>query len=175
MQCLYLELGLQKSSCQQRWGMFCLAFRTTLFFSAVTAAESDLNTSTASAPGYPQHTGKGFTFFFFRHFIALHIFRGQGSWRWEGRTVSLTTDQIEHPNSLEHEAYQCRFLFSWISSVAKCLFWFLCRVGGVPLEYEQPTIPSAVPEDPAVTSSVSTPTQQNLQSDVTSTCKFGLS
>ncbi|NXL10535.1 CRTAM protein, partial [Mesembrinibis cayennensis] len=37
---------------------------------------------------------------------------------------------------------------------------------------EQPTIPSAVPEDPVVTSSVSTPTQQNLQPDVTPTCKF---
>ncbi|XP_009467807.1 PREDICTED: cytotoxic and regulatory T-cell molecule [Nipponia nippon] len=34
---------------------------------------------------------------------------------------------------------------------------------------EQPTIPPAVPEDPVVTSSVSTPTQQNLQPDVTST------
>lgn len=52
---------------------------------------------------------------------------------------------------------------------------FYVVLGGVPLEYEQPTVPSAVPEDPAVTSSVSTPTQQNLQPDVTSTCKFGLS
>ncbi|KFQ86140.1 Cytotoxic and regulatory T-cell molecule, partial [Phoenicopterus ruber ruber] len=39
---------------------------------------------------------------------------------------------------------------------------------------EQPTIPSAVPEDPVVTSSAWTPTQQNLQPNVTSTCKFGL-
>ncbi|NWU52714.1 CRTAM protein, partial [Dromas ardeola] len=39
---------------------------------------------------------------------------------------------------------------------------------------DQPTIPSAVPEDPVVTSSASTPTQQNLQPNVTSTCKFGL-
>ncbi|KAM6044678.1 cytotoxic and regulatory T-cell molecule [Theristicus caerulescens] len=60
--------------------------------STVTAAVSDLNSSTASASSYPQHTGP-----------------------------------------------------------------------------EQPTIPSAVPEDPVVTSSVSTPTQQNLQPDVTST------
>ncbi|XP_009889077.1 PREDICTED: cytotoxic and regulatory T-cell molecule [Charadrius vociferus] len=62
--------------------------------STVTAAESDLNTSTASAPSYPQHTDKG---------------------------------------------------------------------------SEQPTVPSAVPEDPAATSSASTPTQQNLQPDATST------
>ncbi|NXF49807.1 CRTAM protein, partial [Oceanites oceanicus] len=41
-------------------------------------------------------------------------------------------------------------------------------------ESEQPTVPSAAPEDPVVTSSVSTPTQQNLQPDVTSACKFGL-
>ncbi|XP_010124704.1 PREDICTED: cytotoxic and regulatory T-cell molecule [Chlamydotis macqueenii] len=34
---------------------------------------------------------------------------------------------------------------------------------------KQPTIPSAVPEDPVVTSSASTPTQQNLQPNVTST------
>ncbi|XP_009572604.1 PREDICTED: cytotoxic and regulatory T-cell molecule [Fulmarus glacialis] len=60
--------------------------------STVTAAVSDLNSSTASAPCYPQHT-----------------------------------------------------------------------------ESNQPTIPSAVPEDPVVTSSASTPTQQNLQTDVTST------
>ncbi|XP_075298656.1 cytotoxic and regulatory T-cell molecule [Opisthocomus hoazin] len=33
---------------------------------------------------------------------------------------------------------------------------------------EQPTVPSAVPEDPVVTSSASTPTEQNLQSDITS-------
>ncbi|NXV20696.1 CRTAM protein, partial [Cepphus grylle] len=39
---------------------------------------------------------------------------------------------------------------------------------------EQPTGPSAVPEDPVVTSSASTPSQQNLQPDVTSTCTFGL-
>ncbi|NXG83943.1 CRTAM protein, partial [Stercorarius parasiticus] len=39
---------------------------------------------------------------------------------------------------------------------------------------EQPTVPSAVPEDPVVTSSASIPTQQNLQPNVTSTCKFGL-
>ncbi|KFQ12571.1 Cytotoxic and regulatory T-cell molecule, partial [Leptosomus discolor] len=32
---------------------------------------------------------------------------------------------------------------------------------------EQPTVPSAVPEDPVVTSSASTTTQQNLQPDVT--------
>ncbi|NXV99719.1 CRTAM protein, partial [Fregetta grallaria] len=42
-------------------------------------------------------------------------------------------------------------------------------------ESEQATIPSAVTEDPAVTSSASTPTQQNLQPDVTPACKFGLS
>ncbi|XP_074972418.1 cytotoxic and regulatory T-cell molecule [Phalacrocorax aristotelis] len=60
--------------------------------STVTAAVSDLHSSTASAPSYPQHTGS-----------------------------------------------------------------------------EEPTVPSAVPEDPVVTSSTSTPTQQNLQSDVTST------
>ncbi|NXJ56508.1 CRTAM protein, partial [Spizaetus tyrannus] len=36
------------------------------------------------------------------------------------------------------------------------------------------TIPSAVPEDPVVTSSAPTPTQQNLQPDTASTCKFGL-
>ncbi|XP_009634397.1 cytotoxic and regulatory T-cell molecule [Egretta garzetta] len=58
----------------------------------VTTAVSDLKSSTASAPSYPQHTGS-----------------------------------------------------------------------------EQPTIPSAVPEDPVVTSSASTPTQQNLPPDVTST------
>ncbi|KAF1570489.1 Cytotoxic and regulatory T-cell molecule, partial [Eudyptes moseleyi] len=43
-----------------------------------------------------------------------------------------------------------------------------CRVfggGGVPSESEQPTIPSAVPEDPVITNSASTPTQQNLQPD----------
>ncbi|NXC72197.1 CRTAM protein, partial [Anhinga anhinga] len=40
---------------------------------------------------------------------------------------------------------------------------------------EQPTVPSAVSEDPVVTSSTSTPTQQNPQPDVTSNCKFGLS
>ncbi|NXX02204.1 CRTAM protein, partial [Larus smithsonianus] len=39
---------------------------------------------------------------------------------------------------------------------------------------KQPAVPSAVPEDPVVTSSASTATQQNLQPDVTSTCKFGL-
>ncbi|XP_054079251.1 cytotoxic and regulatory T-cell molecule [Rissa tridactyla] len=60
--------------------------------STVTAAESDLNSSTASAPSYPQHTGS-----------------------------------------------------------------------------KQPTVSSAVPEDPVVTSSASTANQQNLQPDVTST------
>ncbi|XP_074751068.1 cytotoxic and regulatory T-cell molecule [Strix uralensis] len=64
---------------------------------AVTTAASDLNSDTASAPSYPQHTG------------------------------------------------------------------------GVPLESKQPAVPSAVPEDTVVTSSASTPTQQNLQPDVTST------
>ncbi|NWX13242.1 CRTAM protein, partial [Aegotheles bennettii] len=39
---------------------------------------------------------------------------------------------------------------------------------------QQPTLSSAVPEDPVVASSAPTPTQQNLQPDVTSTCKFGL-
>ncbi|NXX22285.1 CRTAM protein, partial [Podargus strigoides] len=41
-------------------------------------------------------------------------------------------------------------------------FWFedLSRTGS-----NQPAIPSAVPEDPVVTSSASTPTQQNLQPD----------
>ncbi|NXY68573.1 CRTAM protein, partial [Glareola pratincola] len=39
---------------------------------------------------------------------------------------------------------------------------------------EQPTTPPAVPEDPVVTSPVSTSTQHNLQPDVTSTCKFSL-
>ncbi|KAF1493424.1 Cytotoxic and regulatory T-cell molecule, partial [Eudyptula minor novaehollandiae] len=39
---------------------------------------------------------------------------------------------------------------------------------------KQPTVPSAVPEDPVITNSASTPTQQNLQPDVTSTCKFDL-
>ncbi|NWQ94888.1 CRTAM protein, partial [Burhinus bistriatus] len=34
---------------------------------------------------------------------------------------------------------------------------------------DQPTVPSAVPEDPVVTSSASTPTQQNLQPNITST------
>ncbi|NXJ37671.1 CRTAM protein, partial [Ciconia maguari] len=34
------------------------AFRTTLVFSPVTAAMSDLNSSTASAPSYPQHTAQ---------------------------------------------------------------------------------------------------------------------
>ncbi|NXK11645.1 CRTAM protein, partial [Herpetotheres cachinnans] len=38
--------------------------------------------------------------------------------------------------------------------------------------FEQPTVPSALPEDPVVTSSATTPTQQNLQPHVTSTCKF---
>ncbi|NXV32567.1 CRTAM protein, partial [Rissa tridactyla] len=38
---------------------------------------------------------------------------------------------------------------------------------------KQPTVSSAVPEDPVVTSSASTANQQNLQPDVTSTCKFG--
>ncbi|KFZ67949.1 Cytotoxic and regulatory T-cell molecule, partial [Podiceps cristatus] len=37
---------------------------------------------------------------------------------------------------------------------------------------EQPTIPSAVPEDPVVTSPAVTPTQQNLQPNITSTSKF---
>ncbi|XP_059685544.1 cytotoxic and regulatory T-cell molecule [Gavia stellata] len=60
--------------------------------STVTAAVSDLNSSTPSAPGYPQHTGS-----------------------------------------------------------------------------KQPTFPSPVPEDPGVTSSASTPTQQNLQSNITFT------
>uniref|UniRef100_A0A8B9S2K8 Cytotoxic and regulatory T cell molecule n=1 Tax=Accipiter nisus TaxID=211598 RepID=A0A8B9S2K8_9AVES len=41
-----------------RTGAFCTAFRTTLVFSPVTAAVSDLNSSTASAPSDPQHTGK---------------------------------------------------------------------------------------------------------------------
>ncbi|KAF1543257.1 Cytotoxic and regulatory T-cell molecule, partial [Eudyptula albosignata] len=41
-------------------------------------------------------------------------------------------------------------------------------------ESKQPTVPSAVPEDPVITNSASTPTQQNLQPDVTSTCKFDL-
>ncbi|KAM6234435.1 cytotoxic and regulatory T-cell molecule isoform 1-T1 [Spheniscus humboldti] len=36
-------------------------------------------------------------------------------------------------------------------------------------ESKQPTVPSAVPEDPVITNSASTPTQQNLQPDVTST------
>ncbi|NXS93678.1 CRTAM protein, partial [Jacana jacana] len=49
-------------------------------------------------------------------------------------------------------------------------FWFedLSRTG-VPLGSEQPTIPSAVPEDPVVTSTVSTPNQQILQPNVTFT------
>ncbi|NXA28744.1 CRTAM protein, partial [Ibidorhyncha struthersii] len=55
-------------------------------------------------------------------------------------------------------------------------FWFeeLPRTGtaGSFSKSNQPTIPSAVPEDPVVTSSVSTPTQQHLQPDVTPTCKF---
>uniref|UniRef100_A0A8D0FC84 Cytotoxic and regulatory T cell molecule n=1 Tax=Strix occidentalis caurina TaxID=311401 RepID=A0A8D0FC84_STROC len=46
-------------------GTFCTAFRTALVFSPVTTAASDLNSDTASAPSYPQHTGKGFTFWFF--------------------------------------------------------------------------------------------------------------
>lgn len=53
-----------------------------------------------------------------------------------------------------------------------------CLVFGgwwVPLGSKKTTIPSAVPEDPVVTSSVPTPTQQNLQPDTASTCKFGLS
>ncbi|NWH69578.1 CRTAM protein, partial [Piaya cayana] len=47
-------------------------------------------------------------------------------------------------------------------------FWFedLPRTGS-----EQPTIPSAVTKDPVVTSSVSTPTQQNLHPNVTSAGK----
>lgn len=48
-------------------------------------------------------------------------------------------------------------------------------MGGCPSESKQPTVPSAVPEDPVITNSASTPTQQNLQPDVTSTCKFDLS
>ncbi|NXO55412.1 CRTAM protein, partial [Aramus guarauna] len=39
---------------------------------------------------------------------------------------------------------------------------------------KQPIIPSAVPEDPVATSSPSTPTQQNLQPNITSPCNFGL-
>uniref|UniRef100_A0A8C8AHT0 Cytotoxic and regulatory T cell molecule n=1 Tax=Otus sunia TaxID=257818 RepID=A0A8C8AHT0_9STRI len=37
-------------------GTFCTAFRTTLVFSPVTTATSDLNSGTASAPGSPQNT-----------------------------------------------------------------------------------------------------------------------
>lgn len=55
------------------------------------------------------------------------------------------------------------------------LLIFILGLGGFPLGSEQLTIPSTVPEDPVVSSSASTPTQQNLQPDVTSTCKFGLS
>ncbi|XP_064326776.1 cytotoxic and regulatory T-cell molecule [Phalacrocorax carbo] len=50
-----------------------------------------------------------------------------------------------------------------------CLLIFVLCLGGVSLGSKQPTVPSAVPEDPVVTSSTSTPTQQNLQPDVTST------
>ncbi|XP_040472066.1 cytotoxic and regulatory T-cell molecule [Falco naumanni] len=38
-----------------------------------------------------------------------------------------------------------------------------------PTGFEQPAVPSDLPEDPVVTSSAPTPTQQNLQPDVTST------
>lgn len=55
------------------------------------------------------------------------------------------------------------------------LLIFILGLGGFPLGSEQLTLPSTVPEDPVVSSSASTPTQQNLQPDVTSACKFSLS
>ncbi|CAM9866804.1 unnamed protein product [Bubo scandiacus] len=71
---------------------------------------------------------------------------------------SSTASCIVHHQTLRGQKLMASFQFE-----------DLPRTGGVPLGSEQPAVPSAIPEDTAVTSSASTPTQQNLQPDVTST------
>ncbi|NXF63684.1 CRTAM protein, partial [Ciccaba nigrolineata] len=73
---------------------------------------------------------------------------------------SSTASCIVHHQTLRGQKLMASFQFEDIP-----------RTGGVPLESKQPAVLSAVPEDTVVTSSASTPTQQNLQPDVTSTCK----
>ncbi|CAM9823787.1 unnamed protein product [Bubo scandiacus] len=71
---------------------------------------------------------------------------------------SSTASCIVHHQTLRGQKLMASFQFE-----------DLPRTGGVPLGSEQPAVPSAIPEDTVVTSSASTPTQQNLQPDVTST------
>uniref|UniRef100_A0A663LWY6 Cytotoxic and regulatory T cell molecule n=1 Tax=Athene cunicularia TaxID=194338 RepID=A0A663LWY6_ATHCN len=67
------------------------------FFSPVTTETSELNSSTASAPSFPQHTGKGFTFWF----LYKYIFRGQGSHRCEGTETAFNGNVTEELSRTE--------------------------------------------------------------------------
>ncbi|NXJ90017.1 CRTAM protein, partial [Corythaixoides concolor] len=94
-----------------------------------------------------------------------HKLEGDGK-KWT--TTSTLTVLAYGPNStasciVRHQALREEKL------MASFRFEDLPRTGS-----EQPTTSSAVPEDPVITSSALTPTQQNLQPNVTSTGKFGL-
>ncbi|XP_064896623.1 cytotoxic and regulatory T-cell molecule isoform X1 [Columba livia] len=104
--------------------------------SPVTAAESDLNSSTVSAPSYPQHNVTN---------------------------TDLAPGAV-NTHATENEQSPVTAAESDLNSSTASAPSYPQHNGS-----EQLTIPSTVPEDPVVSSSASTPTQQNLQPDVTST------
>nr|XP_021152527.1 cytotoxic and regulatory T-cell molecule isoform X3 [Columba livia]XP_021152528.1 cytotoxic and regulatory T-cell molecule isoform X4 [Columba livia] len=104
--------------------------------SPVTAAESDLNSSTVSAPSYPQHNVTN---------------------------TDLAPGAV-NTHATENEQSAVTAAESDLNSSTASAPSYPQHNGS-----EQLTIPSTVPEDPVVSSSASTPTQQNLQPDVTST------
>ncbi|XP_065711892.2 cytotoxic and regulatory T-cell molecule [Patagioenas fasciata] len=106
--------------------------------SPVTAAESDLNSSTASAPSYAQHN---------------------------------VTNTDPAPAALEVNTHAAENEQSPVTAAESDLNSSTASAPSY-AQYngsEQLTTPSAVPEDPVVSGSTSTPTQQNLQPNVTST------
>ncbi|NXG77119.1 CRTAM protein, partial [Baryphthengus martii] len=78
-----------------------------------------------------------------------------------------TASCIVHHQALRGEKLMASFRFEDLPRTGTAGYPILSVSSGS----EQPTISSAAPEDPVVTSSASTPTQQNLQPDNTSTCK----
>lgn len=77
------------------------------------------------------------------------------------------------PNSPDMKNTTAVFIWDWAEGQRVACDVYLV-LGDFLLGSDWPTIPSAVPDNPAVLSSVSTTAQQNLQPAVTSTCKFGI-
>lgn len=113
---------------EQHWGRFCSAFRPALFFSPQQLQQSQIWTTVQTSLQATHNIMVWVLLSFFTHFTVLNIFR-QGNWRWEGRTVNLTTAQDGGPKQPRHEEHHSSFHLG-LGWRATCGMWCLSCAWG---------------------------------------------